>query len=796
MKDGDILLGDINLPGIDWIKGTSDYKGGPFFKAVQDNFLTQLVDFPTHKKGNILDLILSKSPEMIKEVKDIGNLGKSDHQIISIEISCDPKNSNTAKATQCWNKADLESIEQELGDIYWEKELKNFNDAENMWLFFKSKILSIQNKYVPTKIKGPSNQPKWMTRELLRLIRKKRRLYKIFKLKRDNNIFERYKKVENEVKKKVKSAKKSFEKKVATSKNDRFFHSYIKSKTVSKSCIGPLKSNGQITANETEIAEILGDFFSSVFTHENNMNIPIPPEEIFEDKLEKIKFEPKDIVKKIKGLKIDSAPGKDEISARLLKCAPHHIAKPLSIIFQKSLETSVPKDWKEANITPIYKKGKKEDPANYRPVSLTSICCKIMESIIKDNITEHLNYNNLIKSSQHGFMNNKSCTTNLLEFLEFVSKAVDEGQPVDIIYLDFAKAFDKVPHRRLILKLKSHGVSGDLLRWIQDWLSDRKQRVVLNGNCSTWKKVVSGVPQGSVLGPLLFIIYINDIDLETAELNVITKFADDTKGAKTVVTDSDRVTLQSVLNKLCEWGNKWGMQFNETKCKVLHCGKNNPKFSYKMNDVLLASVSEEKDLGLIIQENLQTSHQCASSANKANFMLGQISRAFHYRDKNTFLTLYKQRVRPLLEFSTPVWRPWLKSDIDILEQVQKRAIGMISGLKSDTYSGKLRELNLMSLEERRERADMISTFKILNGFDRVNYSTWFTKVSEMSHRLTRQSADCNRLSTPISNLELRKNFFSVRVVSKWNSLPEIIKNSKTVFTFKDSYDRWFYSLTR
>ena len=204
------------------------------------------------------------------------------------------------------------------------------------------------------------------------------------------------------------------------------------------------------------------------------------------------------------------------------------ITEPLTIIFNKSIsESSVVDDWKAANVTPLFKKGPESKASSYRPISLTSVVCKMLESIIKQKLVQYLESQDVIKPSQHGFRSGRSCLTNLLEYLEYVTTQIDNRKHVDCVYLDFSKAFDKVPHQRLLVKLKTMGIDGKVLEWIRDWLSHRKQRVVLNGTNSKWQPVLSGVPQGSVIGPLLFILYINDLD--TGITSNISKFADDTK---------------------------------------------------------------------------------------------------------------------------------------------------------------------------------------------------------------------------------------------------------------------------
>ena len=450
----------------------------------------------------------------------------------------------------------------------------------------------------------------------------------------------------------------------------------------------------------------------------------------------------------------------------------------------------VPTDWKIANVSPIFKKGSKFAPGNYRPISLTSISCKILESIIKDHMVNHLDHNNLIGNTQHGFVRGRSCTTNLLDFFEDITLNLDNNTPTDIIYLDFAKAFDKVPHNRLLTKLRAFGINGNILSWIQDWLTNRRQRTVLNGKHSSWSDVVSGVPQGSVLGPLLFVIYIEDIDSCTSMISCINKFADDTKVGQALINNDSPILLQDSLNKLAEWANKWCMSFNEGKCTVLHVGTNNPQHSYTLNNISLTSSTCEKDVGIHITNNLKPAEHCTTVANRARHILGQIARSFHYRDKHTLKKLYTTYVRVHMEFAVPAWSPWLLGDINKLESVQKQAVNMISGLRGSTYEEKLDELGLTTLQERRNKLDMVETFKIINGFSKFPHSRWFKLVNETNGRNTRNRSYGKNIVPQRSNGDVRRNFFSQRVCEPWNKLPDDVKNSPTVTCFKSRYDKW------
>ena len=374
----------------------------------------------------------------------------------------------------------------------------------------------------------------------------------------------------------------------------------------------------------------------------------------------------------------------------------------------------------------------------------------------------------------------------MLCFFEDVTKWIDEGSPVDIIYLAFQKAFDKVPHQRLLLKLKSHGMGEGIIRWIEKWLTDRRQRVVVEGEASNWKSVQSGVPQGSVLGPLLFLIYINDLDDDIT--SKVLKFADDTKLFRKIKQNGDYEHLQDDLDKLIKWSEKWQMLFNFSKCKCLHTGHRNEDVHYTMGGRVLSTTTTEKDLGVIISADMKVSEQCAKAASKGNQMLGLIRRTITYKEKELILPLYKTIVRPHLEYCIQAWRPYHKKDIDILERVQRRATKMIIGLKDHSYEDRLKECRLTTLETRRLRGDQIEVFKILNGFENVDRNTFFSIKKDSrtrGHEVALVKDQCR--------LDVRKYSFSQRTINEWNRLPADCVGANSVNLFKnkiDKYLRW------
>ena len=356
---------------------------------------------------------------------------------------------------------------------------------------------------------------------------------------------------------------------------------------------------------------------------------------------------------------------------------------------------------------------------------------------------------------------------------------------VDEVFLDFAKAFDKVPHQRLLCKLEMYGIKGDVLSWIESFLLGRNQRVKVGKSLSNPTEILSGVTQGSVLGPLLFLVFINDLPLSCSH-STCSIFADDTKVYRNISNVDDADKLQSDLTGLMEWCKKWKMTFNPSKCHVMHYGKSNRKFLYHLNGCLLDNVEEEKDLGVIIPSNLLYQSQMNKVISKATKIIAMIKNTFSHMDKDIFLMLYKVYVRPILEYGQEIWSPHFQKDIDMLEKVQRRATKIVPSLKDQPYEKRLKDLGLYSLKDRRDRGDMISVFKIMNNLIDLDISKLFTLYNgPYNTRGHSMKLDQKRCHT-----DIKRFTFSQRIIGKWNTLPEYVIGSKTVDTFKKNYDMY------
>ena len=568
------------------------------------------------------------------------------------------------------------------------------------------------------------------------------------------------------------------------------FYGYMRNlQTVRNNVTALMKDGGEMTSADQETADVLGTYFKEVFTKEDTENLPGTDEMELGWRDDDVEFGISAVEIKLKKLSDDKSPGPDGIHPLLLKECATEVAEPLALIFQKSFETSsLPDDWRTANIVPIFKKGSRTDRENYRPVSLTSVPCKIMESMLKEQMLKHLDTNSIVTSVQHGFMSSRSCLTNLLESLENWTKALDDGYGIDIVYLDFRKAFDSVPHQRLLKKLKMYGITGKALEWIGSFLESRTMRVGVRNSFSDWLEVTSGVPQGSVLGPLLFLLYVNDLP-QWITTN-IRMFADDTKLWHKISTTLDSQLLQNDLNSLEKWSTIWQLKFNPSKCKVMHVGHDVDTRYFVTNGKSreeLVSVEEEKDLGVHFSKDLKVGTQCLRSAAAARKVIGLVRRHFRRMDKQDFLLIYKTYIRPHLEYCIQSWSPHLVKDIQCLERVQRSATKLVPALRKYCYEERLQRLGLTTLQRRRERGDLIEVFKIMTGKDKIEKEQFF-HLADTAHGLRGHTL---KIRKERARLDIRKYSFSQRIVNAWNGLPQNVVAADTTNSFKNRLDSYW-----
>ena len=452
----------------------------------------------------------------------------------------------------------------------------------------------------------------------------------------------------------------------------------------------------------------------------------------------------------------------------------------------------MPREWAHAIVTPVFKSGAAFATENYRPISLTSVACKLMERIIVAQMLVYLRRHGVINRQQHGFLAGRSTTTNLLTTLNDWTLALNNRMDVDVAYIDFSKAFDTVSHNKLMTKLAACGIKGELLKWIRSFLSDRTQQTRIGCTLSAIARLTSGVVQGSVLGPLLFVLYINDIcDIFGDDCCVCQIYADDVKLYTTLnVSDADCSILQHKLDNVFSWAQTWQMTISYKKCDTMfiHSGRKDhndsskPAFTIGGNTV--PTTNCVRDLGVLIDNNLNFHEHITKIVSQAFVRANLIHKCFLSKDTCTLTRAFSTYVRPLLEYASVSWSPHYISDIKLLESVQRKFTKRLPGYSSLRYQDRLRQLNIESLELRRLRTDLLYTYKILFGLVDVNASDFFTLTSN-DHN-TRGHA--YKLATHCSRLDIRKFYFCERVIKPWNSLQAALEH---FFSFKD-FKRFLY----
>ena len=564
------------------------------------------------------------------------------------------------------------------------------------------------------------------------------------------------------------------------------FFRYANSKFSYKSSVPVLKNeSGEFVQDSVDKANLLQSVFSDKFITDNGFCPNICNSKSAANKLNVISFTPVLIERVIKKLKVKTKGGPDGIPPIFLKQCSAQLCKPLANLFSLSFNCGyLPEDWLRSYITPLFKKGVTSDPNNYRPVALTATMCKIMESIIKDQLMHYLTSKGLISKKQHAFIKSHSTATNLLECTHDWFISLNSRHATDIVYIDFSRAFDSIVFKKLLYKLESYGINGKLLAWIGAFLNNRSQCVVIDQCFSYVSTVLSGVPQGSVLGPILFLIFINDLESICCDEVSIMLFADDAKLYSRIVIDQPSISLQHTLDRLSIWADSWQLAINISKCCVLSTGSNKAVFcnKYYLGKNLVPSTSYTLDLGLTITCDLSFQTHINSIVAKAIQRNSTFFRGFVSRSLNLCRKAFVTYIRPLLEYNSVVWNPTVIYLIDLVESVQRRFTKRILCLSNLTYTDRLARLGLESLELRRLRFDLINYFKVLNDMSPIVSTDHF-----LIHRpITSSRSSMPLLQKPLRcNTKLSSSFF-YRQVDAWNSLPCALKSLPSLTSFKSA----------
>jgi hypothetical protein len=767
-----VLVGDFNMPDIDWNQGVAPriYKQDEYIDLFSEFNLAQVVDKPTRKE-KILDLVLVSEPSSILKVETHAPLGKSDHDVVECVIAGvgKPARDNMGQYRYCWSRAKWTEISQALKSINWWNIFleEDLSSADRLWNKFKVEIYRLADLYVPKISQATGNKVGRLSKVALNAIRTKRRAHR-------QNDKHAYQAAVRNVGAILTREKIRQERSLATKPSLGKFYKFINSKLKYSQSVCSLRlQDGTVTTNEQEISEEFNNYFKSVFSpapdqypqyHSLGQNPTMDDFIITREDVENAISECPD----------KYSSGCDGIPNIFYKKCVNEISFPLQVIFTQTLISgSYPKEWRVSRVSPIYKKGSKLNVENYRPVSLTIVACRILERIIRNHILAFVLSNQIVSSVQHGFLPKRSTTTNLLKFLDLVTSKMDAAVPVNAIYLDIAKAFDTIPHDKLLSKLNSLGINEKIYGWVKNFLSNRAQYVAVGGARSKEVHVTSGVPQGSVLGPLLFLVYFEAANL-TGPTGLL-KFADDSK-----LFGSNAQELQRDVEIFVRSIHELGMRIAVNKCcSVTYSCSGTAPDAFTIDGQIVTSKNGEKDIGVYIDRQLKFSEHCQQITSKANSLNFRIFKSFVTRDPQILFSIFKTYVRPILEHNSTVWSPYLKEDIRRVEGPQRRFTKRLNGYQTQfTYLQRLQALGEETLLVRRIKADLVLVYKIIHGLvEGLGHMIQFARVFRTRGHLYKIVPQRFRVNS-------RKNFFSVRVANLWNDLPAEVVESRTLAIFK------------
>ena len=792
-----IITGDFNARSpLFWENELTETSEGKQLSEIMTlNSFEQLINSPTHlPRENIatcIDLIFTNKPTSFV---DSGTLPSPDdkckHQIIfgtlNYQLPCPPK---YKRKVWDYQKANIRSLRNDLNNIQWHDLLANMT-VDQMTETFTSKLLELGANHIPSKIVTFNDRDgPWVTPEVKTAIKRQNRIYKKW-VERGRNEVDKHRVYNNqkETKKLIDEAKKSYIEKLSKkmtnpcSGQKEFWNAFKRLVNDKKNTnIPPIKDGDLLVTDFKKKADIFNSYFADQCKPlDSNVLLPtltLKTNSIFDS----IEINHNDIVIIINKLNPKKAHGHDEISISLLKMCAKEVSIPLKLIFEKSLQSGIfPTQWKYANVQPVHKKSSRQLKENYRPISLLPICGKIFEKIIFDSFYRFLIGNNLISRNQSGFRPGDSTINQLLSITAEIFEAFEDHDEVRAVFLDISKAFDKVWHEGLLFKLEQNGVNPVLLAFFKNYLFERKQRVVLNGTESNWEVIYSGVPQGSVLGPLLFLIYINDLtdDIESQ----MKLFADDSFIFLRVNKNIESTHEQLVrdLNRVTIWANKWRMQFNPDITKQAievifsnkyHKNEHPPLF---FNEIPVARKEWTKHLGVFLDEKLTFKKHVQESIIKANKGLSLLKFLSKYVNRKILDMMYKMYVRPHLEYGDLIYHGQSSELTKNLEKIQYKAGLIVTGCWDKTSREKLyKELGWESLENRRAYRRYSLFYKIKTNSAPIYLSDHIPPPPP----------------PPRGNTNRYKNSFFPFCHYGWPNLEENIRNAISLSDFQKNYLR-------
>ena len=800
-----IFIGDFNVRNSDWWTGDVTNSQGEDINDLTSQYdLHQLIDEPTHFRPgcspSCIDLIFSSSRALVLESGVLPSLhSRCHHQIpfvkINFKIQFPP-----AYERRIWDlsRANLRGIQRALEGINWERCFTGLNVDERVSLLSEY-VVNIFSNFVPNKtIKIRDKDALWMTPEIKGMLLEKAKVYRRWK-KRGNPIDGQTLDVMTErCTQTIEIAKEIYFTRLGNTLNDpnigsKKYWSTLKQFLDQRKSpkIPAIRDERNILVSDvSQKANVFNAFFAKQCSLIETGSV-LPPERLLTNaSIDSLEFDEEKIKNLIESLDSNKAHGWDNISIRMIKIGGVSLVKPLYSIFRFSADSSVfPSQWKKGNVVPVFKKGDKSIAKNYRPVSLLPVFGKLFEKCIYDALYSHFTEHNLFSPCQSGFREGDSCVSQLLSITHDIYKGLEATPPLDTrgVFLDISKAFDRVWHDGLVFKLRSYGVTGSFLSLLRHFLTDRFQRVVLNGQNSEWMKIEAGVPQGSILGPLLFLIYINDLP---GNLECKPKiFADDTSLFSLV--EDQQVScdqLNGDLIKISEWAHQWKMSFNPDPSKqavevyftVRLLPRNAPVISFNNTDI--TSSEYQKHLGIVLDSKLSFDRHLGEKISKANKGIGLINRLRRYVPRSSLLTLYKAYIRPHLDYADIIYDcPGNATFIQKLETIQYNACLAITGCFRGTSQEKLyRELGLETLSNRRFGRRMVFFYKIVNRLT-PNYLHDYLPAALVAPVNLRAR---NAFYPPDIHTERFRNTFFPFCISQWNILDSRIRDLPSVSSFK------------